>query len=131
MLIYVIVALLVVGIALGAYALFAPQRAKRAAVETRSDDSAENAHAFAPPPSPLAGLSEAERCEVIFALAALDDDESREHLRFALDDPSETVALAAAHALAECGHMTAVNAYVQSHPGPRADRLINTVTLLG
>lgn len=135
MLSYVIIALLVIGIALGAYAIFAPRRVAQVAADaaTRSVDEANAAgtHAFADPPSPLAGLSEAERCEVVFAMAALDDDESREHLRAALNDPSETVALAAAHALAGSGHIAAVNAYAQQNPGPRAQRLLDTIALLG
>jgi hypothetical protein len=133
MLIYVIIVLLVIGIALGAYAIFVPRRVAQVAADaaTRDADAVSGAHAFADPPSPLAGLSEAERCEVVFAMAALGDDESREHLRAALNDPSETVALAAAHALANSGHITAVNVYAQQNPGPRSQKLLDTIALLG
>lgn len=132
MLIYVIIALLVIGIALGAYAIFAPRRVVHVVADAATEEAdVASAHAFADPPSPLAGLSEAERCEVIFAMAALDDDESREHLRAALNDPSETVALAAAHALANGGHIVTVNAYAQQNPGPRSQKLLDTIALLG
>ena len=136
MLIYVLIALLIIGIALGAYALFAPHRAKPVPADAANSDvetnanGVSNAHAFPDPPSALAGLSEAERCEVVFAMATLDDDESREHVRTALNDPSETVALAAAHALASSGHIAAVNAYAQANPGPRSQKLLDTIALL-
>jgi hypothetical protein len=49
----------------------------------------------------FAQLSDAERCDLVFAVAALDDEASQRLLVRALDDPSDAVALAAARALAQ------------------------------
>ena len=51
----------------------------------------------------LAQDLEAERCDFVFAIAALEDPSSLRLLERALDDPCEAVALAAAHALATSG----------------------------
>jgi HEAT repeat protein len=75
-------------------------------------------------------LSEAERCDLVFAVAALDDQASREILERALDDPSETVALAAACTLNRLGRGSTVESYLASRPGERARRIRETVELL-
>lgn len=78
----------------------------------------------------FAELSESGRCELIFALEALDDPASLAMLEAALDDPSETVALAAAHALASRGGGVRLQDYFAAHPGHRAARIAQTLALL-
>jgi HEAT repeat protein len=110
--------LLAIGVALGAYAIFAPRRT--AAVEAPAHDPAP----ARPQQSPL---TEAQRVDTVFAMGSLDSDEATRRLTEALDDPSETVALAAAHALAASGRADALRAYFDAHPGDRAARLANTI----
>jgi hypothetical protein len=78
----------------------------------------------------FARISEAARCDLVFAVASLDDERSLRMLEGALDDPSETVALAAAHALngRECGALVAH--YLAAHRGERARRIAATLELL-
>jgi hypothetical protein len=76
------------------------------------------------------GLSEASRCEMVFAVAALDDERSQQLLEHALDDPAEPVSLAAAHVLAGRGHRVFVEAYLARNPGARADRIAQALALL-
>jgi HEAT repeat protein len=78
----------------------------------------------------FAGLSEAARCDMAFALSALDDAASLNVLERALLDPSETVALAAAHALARRGQRHLLEAHFAAHPGDRARRLQHALALL-
>ena len=80
--------------------------------------------------SEFAGLSEAARCEVIFALSDLNDTRSGRVLIEALRDESETVALAAAHALVRRGSTEALEQHAARNPGVRADRIRDTLTLL-
>jgi hypothetical protein len=121
----------IAGAAVGFYALLAPRAAK---VESQP----------APPLEPwtastdwtteagaeFAGLSESARCDLIFAVANLDDESSERLLLHALDDPSDAVALAAAHALVRRGNAGALEAYAQRHPGERSERLARTLELL-
>ena len=78
----------------------------------------------------FAGLSESARCDLIFAVAALDDERSQNLLEYALNDPAEPVSLAAAHALAGHGRRALVDAFLSSHPGARADRIAQALALL-
>ena len=107
--------LLAIGIASGAYAMFAPR--KPAAVDAGPQPSP----AEAPP------QTEAQRVDAVFAMGALDGEESTRRLTAALDDPSETVALAAAHALAGSGRGAVLTGYAQANPGARAQRLVDTI----
>jgi hypothetical protein len=75
-------------------------------------------------------LSEAERCDLVFAVAALDDDGSKQLLESALDDPSEAVALAAACSLTRLGRRETVERHLTGRPGERATRIARTVELL-
>ncbi len=92
----------------------------------------------APPPDNWAGaagqefaaLSEAERCDLIFAVAALDDAPSEQLLARALDDPSEAVALAAACSLARLGHSATLERYLARCSRERAQRISQTLELL-
>ena len=62
-------------------------------------------------------LSNSERCDFIFAIAAL-------------DDPCEAVALAAAHALTMAGSATRLERFFAEHPGGRTDRIAASLELL-
>lgn len=114
MLVTVLLGLLAIGIAIGIYAVVAPRRPVEAA---------------RPAPGVPAGASqtEAERVDEVFALGALDGDESTRRLTDALDDPSETVALAAAHALAGSGRGAILADYARANPGARSQRLVDTI----
>jgi hypothetical protein len=78
----------------------------------------------------FADLSEAERCDLVFALAALDDVPSLLLLERALDDPSESVAIAAARAIARRGG-GALQRYFEANPGQRSARIAEVLELLG
>ena len=78
----------------------------------------------------FAGLSDAERCDLIFAVAALDDEASRQLLSRALDDPSEAVALAAARALARRGNGETLQRYLSACSQERAQTLRFLVEIL-
>ena len=78
----------------------------------------------------FAALSEAERCDLIFAVAALDDAPSEELLARALDDPSEAVALAAACSLARLGRRATLERYLSQCSPERAQRISQTLELL-
>ncbi|MBV8118214.1 MAG: hypothetical protein JOZ01_09560 [Candidatus Eremiobacteraeota bacterium] len=78
----------------------------------------------------FASLPEAARCDLVFALSDLDDDRAQRVLVQALNDPSETVALAAAHALKRRGCADVVQRYAADHPGERAQRMLDTLALL-
>ncbi len=76
------------------------------------------------------GLNEGARCDLIFAVTDLNDERSHQLLVHALDDPSDAVALAAAHALEKRGSTDTVTDYVREHPGERAQRIQQTLALL-
>lgn len=79
----------------------------------------------------FSGLSETARCDLIFAVSDLDDERSRHLLEHALDDPAESVLLAAAHALVRRGDAPLVEEYAREHPGERAQRMLQALTVLG
>jgi len=126
----ILVVVLIAGVAVGAYALAAPrrERALRAAreglpLQATTDWTNEAGDEFA-------GLSESARCDLVFAVAALEDQRSQQLLEHALNDPAEPVALAAAHALMGSGRRSNVERYLAEHPGLRADRITQTLSLL-
>jgi len=126
----VLVVVLVIGIAIGVYAAIAPRReaAQRRAregppLQATTDWTNEAGSEFS-------GLSESARCDLVFAVAALEDERSQALLEHALDDPAEPVALAAAHVLAGSGRRTLVERYLAGHPGLRADRIAQALALL-
>ena len=129
--IVILAVLLLAGIALGAYAMLAPRAAVREAEplppiepwQASTDWTQEAGEEFA-------GLPEPARCDLVFAVADLRDERSQRLLEHALDDPSEAVALAAAHALLARGSADALEAYAQRHPGERSERLARTLELL-
>jgi hypothetical protein len=75
-------------------------------------------------------LSNAERCEFIFAIATLDDPSSLHLLERALDDPCEAVSLAAAHALTMAGRTAPLQRFLSEHPGDRAESITASLELL-
>jgi len=121
----------IAGLIVGGYALLAP-RAPAPSEEPRkplepwsaSTDWTQEAG------DEFAGLSESARCDLIFAVTDLADERSQRLLVHALDDPSDAVALAAAHALVHRGEAAQVDAYAQRHPGERSERLARTLELL-
>lgn len=122
--------ILVAGMLIGLYAWRAPRReAEARAVRDGAPLQATTAWTNEAG-AEFAGLSEAARCDLVFAVAALEDERSQKLLEYALNDPAEPVSLAAAHALAGHGRRPLVDAYLASHPGARADRIAQALALL-
>ena len=110
--------LAVVAVAVIALAVYAfTRRRPRAAAATSSDDD-------------FANLNEAERCDYLFALSALDDPANISVLRSALDDPSETVAIAAARSLVAAGRASEVDTWLEQRSDERAQRIAAALELL-
>ena len=117
---------LVVGALIAAAIIFARRRSPQidAAIEAKSDarDWATAAGAE------FANLSEADRCDLVFAVAALEDPRGQRILEGALDDPSEAVALAAARAMACRGRSAELERYL-ARPGERTRRIAAALSL--
>lgn len=129
-LVTVLAVVLIAGIAIFAYAVAAPRLAQ-AARERRERETLQATTEWTHEAGDeFSHLSEAARCDLVFAVAALDDERSRQLLDHALSDPAEAVATAAAHALAGRGERERVQSFLRDHPGPRADRISATLTLL-
>ena len=128
----ILIAVIVLGVLVGGYALIAPRRAKEPDAPVRAPREPLQATTdwTSGAGDEFAGLSESARCDLVFAVAALDDERSRQLLEHALGDPAEAVALAAAHALVTSGRHEVVDAFLASHPGERADRIKATLSLL-
>lgn len=129
----VIVLLIIIAIAVcvGLYAWLSPERKAIELPEPPPNepwkpDTAWTAQAG----DEFATLSEAARCDLVFAVADLHDERADGLLEHALDDPSEAVALAAAHVLEKRGASDRVRAHVKRHPGERAERIEETLSLL-
>lgn len=126
----VLIAVILLGIAIGAYAYLAP-RAKERAWNKREGEALQATTAWTHEAGDeFAGLSESARCDMIFAVAALDDERSQQLLEHALNDPAEAVAVAAAHVLNGSGRRNVVETFLMQHPGARADRISQTLSLL-
>jgi hypothetical protein len=120
-----------IGVVLGAYALLAPRRrAQHEPAETPRNERHVETSWNEANAAEFDSLAEAARCDMIFAVTTLDDERSAQLLVHALDDPSETVALAAARGLKERGLSDAVDEYLGRHPGERAERIAHTLALL-
>ncbi len=127
--------LFALGLAIGAYAIFAPAR------ETaRTEPEPAAADRPAPPlddswtrdaGDEFSRLSESARCDLIFAVEVLDDERSHRLLLHALADPSEPVALAAARTLAKRGYVDDVRRMVQTARGARGNEFMDVLSLLG
>jgi hypothetical protein len=74
-------------------------------------------------------LSESERCDLIFAYAVLGDAHSLDVIEHALDDPSESVAIAAARALARRGQNEVLARYFGARPSDRSRRIAAALEL--
>jgi hypothetical protein len=127
---FVLVAVIVVAGAIAAYAYFAPRAKERAYVKRQGEPLHATTAWTSEAGDEFAGLSESARCDMIFAVGALDDDRSQRLLEHALNDPSEAVALAAAHVLSVNGRSGVVQAFLRERPGARADRIAQTLSLL-
>jgi HEAT repeat protein len=75
-------------------------------------------------------LSEAERCDYVFALGALDDPATMPLLRRALEDPSETVAIAAARSLVTAGRNDELETFLAHRSDDRSRQIAQTLELL-
>lgn len=131
-LVFIILGLvLLAGIAVGLYAWLAPRATEgdappapaREPLQASTDWTTQAGAEFS-------GLTESARCDLIFAVSDLQDERSQQLLLHALNDPSDAVAVAAAHALARRGRAQAVNDYAQQHPGGRAEHIVQTLALL-
>jgi len=136
-LIAVVVALLfIVGAALGVYAVIAPRRTELEEEPTVIDRLALPPLQSTPTDwtneagDEFSGLSDAARCDLVFAVAAIDDERCARLLEFALNDPSEAVAIAAARALVSSGRGAVVEQFLAKHPGERAEHIANMLALL-
>lgn len=78
----------------------------------------------------FADLSEAERCDYVFALGALDGSANLQRLLRAMDDPSEAVAIAAARTLILAGRRDEVDSALAQRSGERAARIVSALDLL-
>ena len=118
--------LVLVAVALVAAIILARRRPPQieTAIETKSDARDWTTAAGAE----FAHLSEADRCDLVFAVAALEDPRSQRLLEEALDDPSEAVAIAAARAMANRGRDAELERYL-ARPGERSRRIAATLEL--
>lgn len=123
---------LLIGVGVGIYAIAAPRR--RATLEREPSRAREPLHVSTDWTSAageeFANLTEPARCDMIFAVAALEDERSKQLLEYALDDPSEAVALAAAHALVGRGESETVQRHLSVHPSERSERIAQALSLL-
>ena len=78
----------------------------------------------------LGDLNEPARCDLIFAASQLGDERSHRLLVDALADPSATVSLAAAHALARAGHMRDVENFAAGADSERSSELLKLLALI-
>ncbi len=128
-----LVGVIVLGGLVGVYAWLAPRRPEPVPASRpagRGDALDESPAWDDEAANEFEALSESARCDLIFAVAMLDDARSQSLLKHALADPSEVVALAAARGLRSLGQDEALLAYAQAHPGVRAQRLLATLALM-
>jgi hypothetical protein len=111
-------ALIVVVVAAIGLAIFAFVRRPAAAV------------AVALPADDFAQLDEAERCDYVFALSALDDPVNASLLLRAMDDPSDVVAIAAARSLVLAGRRDEVDALLAQRKDARSIQIASALDLL-
>ena len=125
-----IVVIIVAGVGIGLYAMLAPRRVEQARVKREGAPLQATTDWTNEAGDEFAGLSESARCDMIFAIGALDDGRSQRLLEHALSDPSEAVSLAAAHVLISSGRRSMVESFLKAHPGQRADRIAQNLSLL-
>ena len=125
-----VILIILAGIAIGIYAYLAPRRVERVRAQ-RSDEPLKATTDWTNEAGDeFAGLSESARCDLVFAVGALDDERSQRLLEHALSDPAEAVSLAAAHVLISSGRRSTVETFLAQNPGRRADRIAQTLSLL-
>ena len=129
MLAIAVLSVFLIGAGIGIYAWLAPRRVAEAVTGPPVATRASTEWTFEAGDE-FGELSEAERCDMVFAVAALDDDRAQQLLHHALSDPAETVATAAAHVLATTGRRAVVETYLAEHPGERAMRIDGVLALL-
>lgn len=78
----------------------------------------------------FADLNEAERCDYVFALSALDDPANAGLLRRAMDDPSDVVAIAAARSLVLAGRRDEVETMLARRDDARSRQIASALELL-
>uniref|UniRef100_E6Q7F5 Uncharacterized protein n=1 Tax=mine drainage metagenome TaxID=410659 RepID=E6Q7F5_9ZZZZ len=78
----------------------------------------------------FAMLPEAARCDILFSIEERHDERSAALLAYALTDPSEVVATAAAHALIARGDSGLVERYLGECEGKRRDAMARTLRAL-
>jgi hypothetical protein len=125
-----LVVILIGGALIGMYAMTAPRRTPEPQPLPPEEPLFATTDWTSEAGDEFAGLSESARCDLVFAVAALDDERSQQLLEHALNDPAEAVCLAAAHALATNGRRTAVERFLAEHPGERAERISQALMLL-
>ena len=125
-----VILLIIVGALIGAYAMLAPRRAERVRAQRSGEPLQATTDWTNEAGDEFAGLSESARCDLVFAVGALDDERSQHLLEHALNDPSEAVALAAAHVLISSERQRVVHTFLTENPGRRADRIAQTLSLL-
>lgn len=130
----IVIALLIiaaVAACVGAYAWLSPERkAIEEPIPPPNEPWQPNDAWTAQAGDEFATLSEAARCDLIFAVADLHDERADGLLEHALDDPSEAVVLAAAHVLGKRGASERVRAHVKHYPAERAKKIEDTLALL-
>lgn len=130
MLAIALLAVFLIGAGLGIYAWLAPRRVRAVVPElpelTMTSSTAWTHEAG----EEFAELSEAARCDLIFAVAAFDDERSQRLLQHALADPADAVATAAAHVLTSTGRRAVVETYLAANPGERTNRIEDVLALL-
>jgi hypothetical protein len=125
-----LVIILIGGALIGVYAMTAPRKTRNTQPEPPSAPLLATTDWTSEAGDEFAGLSESARCDLVFAVATLDDERSQQLLEHALQDPAEAVCLAAAHALATNGRRAVVERFLTQHPGERADRITQALVLL-
>lgn len=131
MLAIAVLAVFLIGAGFGIYAWLAPRRVREIAPPLPDLAMASSTAWTHEAGVEFAELSEDARCDLIFAVAAFNDERSQSLLQHALADPAEAVATAAAHALASSGRRDVVETYLAAHPGERANRIGGVLALLG
>lgn len=126
----VLVGIIFIGVAVVAFAVLAPKARERERVRREGAPLLATTEWTHEAGDEFAGLSESARCDMIFAVGALEDERSQRLLEHALTDPAEAVSLAAAHVLATSGRRGIVETFLAQHPGLRADRIAQTLSLL-
>ncbi len=125
-----VILIIIAGAAIGVYAWMAPRRPERVPVQRSEEPVYATTDWTNEAGDEFAGLSESARCDLVFAVAALEDERSQQLLEHALNDPAEAVSLAAAHVLISSGRRRSVESFLAEHPGLRADRIAQTLLLL-